>query len=995
MFRHKGSIFTIPAEQSFLDSLASQMIIETEGDLSQFSETIVLLPTRRACRALQDSFLRLREGVPTALPAMQAIGDVDEEELAFDNITGIDIAELAPAMPDSYRILSLAKRIQSHRISLPEVSPHVSPPDQALLLAIELARFLDMVQTERLDFAGLDALVPEELAMHWQETLGFLRDFTENWPSEVERLGFLEPAERRNRLLDARVQQWGSNPPAGPIIAAGSTGSIPVTADLLAMVARMPQGRVILPGLDLLSDETNWAAISKDPTHPQFGMARLLKRLKVKREDVAVWGHQSICDRRARLILEAMRPAPMTAVWQNLEKSEPLPTDGLHLIECSNESEEAGVIALILRKQLEVEGKTGALVTGDRRLARRVAMELKRWKINIDDSAGIPLADTYPAIFMRLVAEMVAEQFGPVALLGLGKHPLTAAGFTVAGLRSGIRLMDRTILRGPRSAPGIQGIRSLLETTESKSLDASSKSLLANILDEFDIRCRPMSSLRDGKVPFSALVEAHIKVAEALAQTEDRGGAERLWVGESGESLARFFSDLRVSASVFSDLSLYHYPAVLNILMRRTIVRPRYGMHPRLNVWGPLEARLQKADCIIVAGLNEGNWPLEVKPDPWLSRPMRRSFGLPVAEQRIGLSAHDFTQLLAAPEVFLTRSRKVDGTPTVPTRWLSRLNSVLRAAGNSSGLIAPDHWTHWQTRLDRPKFIKPVGPPVPRPPISARPEKLSVTQIETLMRDPYGIYARHIINLKKLEPLEADPGASQNGMIIHVILDRYISRFSDGPPPADLQVLLKIGEEVFGEHPMRPSVYAFWWPRFCRIAEWFVVEYERVRVNGVIKSFTEIQGSINLETKNGPFELTARADRIDQFADGRLEIIDYKTGSTPTKKQVQNGLSPQLPLEALIASNGGFEGLKGQDIWEVFAFYYWKLGGGHPAGTTTSFDNLETLIEEAFVGVQTLVEKFSDPATAYEAIPVPSRKPHYNDYEHLERILEWSGGTKK
>ena len=994
MFMYKTSIFTIPAERSFLDSLASRMIIEREGDPSRFAETIVLLPTRRACRALQDSFLQICEGAPTALPVMQPIGDTDEEELAFDSIAGIDIAELAPAMPDSYRILSLAKRIQSYRKCLPEVSTHVSPPDQALLLAIELARFLDMVQTERLDFAGLDSLVPDDLAMHWQETLSFLRDFTENWPSEVERLGFLEPAERRNRLLDARVKQWTGNPPAGPVIAAGSTGSIPATADLLALVARMPQGRVILPGLDLLSDEENWAAISKDPTHPQFGMARLLKRLDVNREDVEVWGQQNTCEQRSRLILEAMRPAPMTAVWQGLEKSGPLQTEGLNLIECSNEAEEAGVIALILRKQLEVEGRTGALVTGDRRLARRVAMELKRWKINIDDSAGVPLADTFPAIYMRLVAEMIADKFGPVALLSLGKHPLAAGGFTVVGFRSGMRLMDRIILRGSRPAPGIKGIRSLLDATESKSLDASNKSLLAHILDELDIRCRPMSALGDGRIPFSTLVESHIKVAEALAETTDEAGAERLWAGQNGESLASFFSDLRVSASVFSDLSLNHYPAVLNILMSRTIVRPRYGMHPRLNVWGPLEARLQKADCIVIAGLNEGNWPLELKPDPWLSRPMRRSFGLPAAEQRIGLSAHDFTQLLAAPEVFLTRSRKVDGTPTVPTRWLSRLNSVLCAAGNDSGLMAPDYWTHWQAMLDRPQFIKPEGPPAPRPPTSARPKKLSVTQIETLMRDPYGVYARHIIDLKKLEPLEADPGASQNGMIIHAVLDRYINHVSDGAPPDDLQVLLKIGEEVFSEHPMRPSVYAFWWPRFCRIAGWFV-EHERARVNSVIKSFTEIQGSITLETRNGPFELTARADRIDQLADGRLEIIDYKTGSTPTKKQVQIGLSPQLSLEALIANKDGFEGLKGQDGLRVAAFHYWKLGGGDPAGTVTSFDNLETLTEEALGGIQMLIEKFSDPATAYEAIPVSSRKPQYNDYEHLERILEWSGGIKK
>ena len=995
MKKDQGSIFTIPAGCSFLDSLASNMVDETNGDFSSLSEFVVLLPTRRACRALRDSFLRILEGAPTVLPTMQPIGDSEETALVSDTADGFANADLPPAMPDTFRILALAKRIQSHKPRVPEGSTHVSQPDQALLLARELAGFLDLVQTERLDFASLSALVPDDLAMHWQETLGFLCDFTENWPLDVKRFGFLEPAERRNKILNARVQHWKRNPPSGCILAAGSTGSIPATSDLLATVASMPRGRVILPGLDLKSDEENWAAISKDSTHPQFGMARLLDRLKVKRKNVAVWGSLGECETRSRLILEAMRPATMTVAWQNLRKAKPLSTDGINLIECSNEAEEAGIVALLLRKQIEVEGKTAALVTSDRRLARRVAMALKRWNIDIDDSAGMPLAETFPAIFMRLIAEMIAEKFSPVSFLALGKHPLSAAGFNLGTFLSGIRKMDKLLLRGPKPSPGIAGIRDLLSTNDIKNQSSDIKDFLLNVIDEIGSRCQEMTSLDGVTVPLDNLVNSHIKVAESLAQTEAQTGAERLWAGVNGEALAKFFSELRTFAGIFSEVSLHNYPAVLNILMRRSTVRPRYGMHPRLNVWGPLEARLQTADCVVLAGLNEGNWPLEVGPDPWFSRPMRRSFGLPPAEQRIGLSAHDFSQLLAAPEVFLTRSRKVDGTPTVPTRWLSRIKAVLRASGQVPGLEVPDDWACWQVLLDRPDSFSPIEPPAPRPPVSVRPKKLSVTQIETLMRDPYGIYARHIIGLKKLEPLEADPGASQNGIIVHAVLDRYISHCANNKPTDELATLIRIGKEVFDQNTLRPSVKAFWWPRFCRIAEWFV-EFERKRRSKVSQSLTERCGSIRLQTKYGSFELTARVDRIDQLVDGKLEIIDYKTGGIPSRGQVEIGLAPQLPLEAVITNQGGFEGLDGVRAPRVSALSHWKLTGGDPAGIVQTFEtNVEMLAEEALAGVQALVEKFNDPSTPYSAIPVENRKPRHNDYAHLERILEWSSNYKK
>ncbi|HAT36183.1 MAG TPA: double-strand break repair protein AddB [Rhodospirillaceae bacterium] len=991
------SIFTIAADHSFVDSLAARLLAETDDDPLRLADTTLLLPTRRACRALSEAFLRLRDGEPLVLPAMRALGDTDEEGLALEEAPGLDLAELPPAMPDSRRVMALAERIIKYRADLLDTPEYVSLPEQSLLLAAELARFLDQVQTERLSFAGLDALVPDELAIHWQETLAFLREFTEYWPDEVEEMGFLEPVMRRNRLLEAKVRQWKQQPPAGDIVAAGSTGSIPATADLLKVIAGLPRGRVVLPGLDIHSDDENWKAIEDDPTHPQFVMAQLLRRFGVSRSDVRRWETRDTVQKpvnkaspRARLILEAMRPARTTTAWQSLKGFETASLEGLSLLECANETEEAGVIALILRSGLETEGKTGALVTGDRRLARRVAAALKRWNIEIDDSAGVPLSETPPAVFMRLVAEMIAEGFGPVALLGFGKHPLAAAGYEPARFRSLMRALDKNLLRGPRPAPGIAGLRAVLAGRDGKALSKSAKADFVELFDRLEHRTTAMLALGDGEVSLSALVDAHIEVCEALAESAGDPGAERLWAGENGEALALFFADLRDSADAFSDLAPAHYPAMLEVLLGRSVVRPRFGKHPRLNIWGPLEARMQRADCLIVGGLNESNWPRDPAPDPWLSRPMRKSFGLPAPEQRIGLSAHDFTQALAGPEVILTRARKADGAPTVPTRWLSRLQSVLHAAGHADGLAVPHRWIEWQRALVRPGSPEPTLPPAPVPPLSARPKQLSVTRIETWMRDPYSIYARHILDLRKLDPLAADPGSAERGIIIHAALDRFMRLHPEKLPSDALSALLAIGEGIFGEELARPAVRAFWWPRFRRIAEWFI-DLEGRRRDGIQGSVTESKGSIVLDTKAGPFELTALADRIDRLNDGALEVIDYKTGAVPSEKEVRLGFAPQLSLEAVIAERSGFAGLDGASVQ---ALSYWRLTGGDPAGEVKSISkDMEALAAEALKGLQELVDRFSDPGTAYAAIPAPAHRPRYNDYAHLERILEWSGGA--
>ncbi|MFM9842928.1 MAG: double-strand break repair protein AddB, partial [Dongiaceae bacterium] len=827
----------------------------------------------------------------------------------------------------------------------------------------------------------------------WQRTLKFLGILTEAWPQILQEEGCIDPALRRNQVLAAQAAFWRAQPPADPVIAAGSTGSIPATAALLEVVAQLPNGRVVLPGLDREADETTWTAILEDVTHPQHGMARLLQRLSLTPAAVRDWAcglRAAAPPSRARLLNEALRPAVTTDRWHSLAQE--VKADGarrerlklalreVRRIDCANPQEEAQIIALQMRGVLQAEGKRAALVTPDRGLARRVAAELTRWGIAVDDSAGQPLAETPPGIFLRLALDLLAERAAPAPLLALLKHPLAAAGVKPAALRQAARSLEVATLRGPRPAAGFAGLRDAVATGDGKEHLA--------LVDRLAQMSRPMADLLGAaEAPLPALIDEHLRFAEALAATDEQPGAARLWAGEAGEAAATFFADLRESAVSLGAIPGRFYPALLQALIGGAVLRPRYGRHPRLAIWGPLEARLQQADLLILGGLNEGTWPAEPAADPWLSRPMRRNLGLPAPDRRIGLAAHDFAQACGAAQLLMTRSLRVEGTPTVPSRWLLRLDGLLRTIGiEPESLLDPD-WRAWQAMLDRPAAVKAVERPAPCPPVTARPRKLSVTEIETWRRDPYAIYARRILKLEALDPLDAEIGAAERGTVIHQALDEFVRRFP-GPLPDDaLAQLTAIGQRCFGPLLSRPSLWAFWWPRFLRIAEWFIAE-DGPRRAGLLASHAEVRGLWQMTTPSGRFVLSAKADRIDQRRDGAWEIIDYKTGGVPPKKEIDRGLSPQLPLEAAMLSAGAFEGLP---AGEAAALAYWRLSGGEAAGTNLEIKgDVAQLTKDAADGLRNLIDAFAQPASRYLSLPDADAAPRFSDYGHLARIREWS-----
>ncbi|MBT6095435.1 MAG: double-strand break repair protein AddB [Rhodospirillaceae bacterium] len=990
------TVFTIPAGWPFVDALAEGLMAEAEGQPEALAAMTVLLPTRRAGRSLREAFLRLSGGRPMLLPRMMPLGDMEDEDLLIGGWeTGLGSSDeelyLPPPIPGLRRQMLLARLVMAR-------PDNAATPEQAMFLAQELARLLDQVHTERRDFAALQDLVPEAFAEHWQITLDFLKLVTELWPGLLQAEGALDPADRRNRLLEARNRLWLNAPPGNPVIAAGSTGSIPATADLLATVARLPQGAVVLPGLDRGASIETWNHLA--PSHPQYGMAQLIRHLGIERGDVTEWpgtgkgtgkdtGGDATQPARTALINAALAPAE--AGGQPLPSAVDATTalEGISRIDCPGPTEEAAVIALMMRRNLDLPGRTAALVTPDRDLARRVAAELRRWNIHIDDSAGIPLAQTPPGAFLRLIAETVATELTPVALLSLLKHPLATAGVSPSACRRFARDIEIAALRGPRPAPGFDGLRAALSEAEAETgtkIEPASLEIFERVHEQLS----PMLDAFNQDAPsLEDLLRRHMETAEALSARDDDSGEHTLWGGEDGEAAAALMADLQQAASAFPELSPREYPAMFEAAMMGRVVRPRFGTHPRLFIWGLLEARLQRTDLVILGSLNEGSWPPEAQANPWMSRPMLETFGLPLPERHVGLTAHDFVQALGAPQVVMTRAERVTGTPTVPSRWLRRMDNVFERLGLSQALRPEEPWLDWVSALDRPKAPRPALPPRPTPPADARPDKLSVTRIETLVRDPYAIYAGQILKLRALDPLQADPGAADRGTIVHRAMDRFIKAFPDDLPADAERHLLEIGREVFESFLTRPGVRALWWPRFQRIASWFVANERRRREQGFRTVSTEATAKLEISGFRGPFTINARADRIDFRADVGYAVIDYKTGAPPTAKQVEAGWNPQLPLEAAMAEAGNFPGL---DPAPAAQLVYMRLSGGRQPGEERVLKlDVADVISETLVGVTKLVQKFEDPATPYLSQPRPQFLNRFGDYDHLARVKEWRG----
>ncbi len=979
-------LFTIATERRFADELARVVLAEHGGDPLALADVLILLPTRRSVRALREAFLRAADGKPTILPRMAPLGDVDDGEWEIASGDG-DALTLPPAIDPTEREALLAQLVAAFTDD--QGHPIAQSAAQALKLARELARLLDELAIEGVSFSQLEGLVEGNFASHWQRTLRFLAIVGEHWPQMLAGRGQIDAIERRTLAIRNQADRWRANPPATPVIAAGSTGSQPATRDLLAAIAELPQGVVVLPGLDQDMDEASWEAL--DPSHPQYGLRELLTALGRTRADIQEWPGAASGSVRHFLITELMRPAETSDAWV---KPEAASLEHVTRADCATPHQEALVVALALRSVLDTPGRTAALVTPDRGLARRVAAELKRWQIDIDDSAGTPLVDTPAAALLHALIAVVDAGFAPVELLALLKHPLCTLGMDRALVRDATRRLDRKCLRGLKPAPGLASIRARVD--EAKFGDPGDRAAVKMLLDRLDQASRSLVEMMQGNAGPDALLAATIAAAEKISPPET------LWSGEAGSALADALGRLRTAWANRPAIASGEWPGLFAAMLEPETIRPAFGRHPRLSIWGPLEARLQRADLLVLGGLNDGTWPPAVETGPWINRPMRAELGLQQPERRIGLSAHDFVAALGAERVLLTRAEREGGAPTVSSRWLARLDALF---GYEPGGQAPvpeyiqrgrRSFIAWAEAIDRPDAYEPWTRPEPRPPVEARPTRLSVSSVEQWRRDPYGLYARRILGLEALDPLEAELGAADRGNALHKALDEFLSLHPSGVlPPNAAQEFEALGEKHLAELLTSPAERAFWWPRFQRLARWFVAEENERRASGARLLASESTASMTVGPAAQPLRIEARADRVDELERGVWEIIDYKTGRVPTKKELEALFAPQLLLEAAMAERGGFAKIDGKA--KTVRLSYWQANGLDDGGKVSEIERSDELVAEMMALVEKMAEHFSNPDTPYTALPWPAYGPHFNEYAHLERVAEWStaGGSEE
>jgi len=1038
-------VFSVPVSVPFLRSVIAALVdgrlvdgFEARANPERLAQATLYLPTRRAGRMAREIFLDELNTDAAVLPRIVALGDIDEDELAFAQAAtpGLAALEIPPAMDGLQRRLLLAQLIAAWAKQIRPGDPNQAPlvtggPDSTLALADDLARLMDDMVTRKVDWRALDSLVPDALDKYWQLTLQFLTIARDVWPAILSERGRIEPAARRDQLIEAEAARLTISH-EGPVIAAGSTGSMPVTAKFLHAVAALPQGAVVLPGLDTDLDEDAWQLIGgvrradgqfttlPASNHPQFAMHALLQRFGIKRGDVEILGQPA---RHGRDVLasEAMRPSNASAHWHarlaepdTIEKIAGGMKD-LAVIEAANPEMEALAIAVAMREARHLN-KSAALVTPDRALARRVMAALGRWNLLFDDSGGDALMDISAGIFARLAAEAVASQLEPPTLLALLKHPLCRLGGEQGAFRRAIETLELTLLRGTRPQPGSTGLArdfirfreelSKLRRQEPSSLHGSEPrtKLHHDDLDEAErligllqAALKPLESLASKPYDFADLAERHRTVLMELSRDQD--GVALAFEGHQGSVLASAFDDL-LGEQTPSGLmvALGDYPQVFQTAFGDRVVRRPEVANAQLRIYGPLEARLTQSDRVILGGLVESVWPPAPRVDPWLSRPMRHALGLDLPERRIGLSAHDFAQLLGSEEVILSHAAKVGGAPAVASRFLHRLEAVAGDERWKAAIKAGEHYVRFAAELDRPDEIKPVEQPEPRPPRAARPLKLSVTAIEDWLRDPYTIYAKYILRLAPLDPVDMPLSAADRGSAIHDALGEFTQTYATTLPDDPARALRLIGEKYFAPLMERPEARALWWPRFQRIAGWFA-GWETVRRDDISTIAAEIQGNISIRLDNErTFTLSARADRIEHRHDRTYAILDYKTGQPPTGKQVRMGLSPQLTLEAAILREGGFEAIPAGS--SVSEFGYVRLSGNNPPGEQKPLELKITRSEQpqlpdeaadyARQQLEALIRKFEDEAQGYTSLNLSMWSNRYGSYDDLARIKEWS-----
>ncbi|MFT7311662.1 MAG: ATP-dependent helicase/nuclease subunit B [Paracoccaceae bacterium] len=931
--------------------------------------------TRRMQRRLHEI---LTAGPPRLLPKIRLVTDLADLP---------QIVPVPPALPALQVKLQLAQLVTR----LLDNDPTLAPRSAVFDLAESLAALIEEMHGEGVSPDTLRALDMGEHSAHWARSLAVLNIVTSFFDADPTHLPGNEA--RLRRVVTTLADTWAKTPPHDPIIVAGSTGSRGATRLFMEAVARLPQGAVILPGYDFDQPDNVWHGLSDALTaedHPQYRFRVLMDALDLTPPDVQPWTTLAPpAPERNKLISLALRPAPVTDQWRRdgkaMQTEVPAAAAGMTLIEAPSPRFEAAAIALCLREAAD-NGLTAALISPDRMLTRQVASALDRWSILPDDSAGRPLNQTAPGRFLRHVAGLFGARLRLDACLTLLKHPLTASS---PGMRGNHLRFTRELELFLRRSSCAFPTPEALALWVGKSDKNDGRGAWADWVGIHILTPPPAS-----EQPLEDHITAHLALAEILAAGPSVTGSGALWLKKPGETARQAMHKFEQAAPFGGIFSTFDYTTLFTKIISGEEVREETLSHPRIMIWGTLEARVQGADLVILGGLNDGTWPELPTPDPWLNRQMRKEAGLLLPERRVGLSAHDFQQAVAAPRVVLTRSVRSAEAETVPSRWLNRLGNLMRGLGDTGKDAFDqmkkrgDYWLDLASALETPATrVDPAPRPSPCPPVAVRPKELSVTAIARLIRDPYDIYAQRILGLNKLNPLNPTADARLRGNVLHDAFKQVIKVGQHLPTDPEIAhaALLAALEKALEKEVPWPAMAAFWLARFRRSLP-AVLNREQMRAAVGIPVLIETKHAIKLTGLD--FTLTAKPDRIDELSPGTFAIFDYKSGPPPSEKQVLS-FDKQLPLTAAMLERGAFAPL---GTGRVEQMTYIGLGaGGKDVDIPLIPKNSETLLPDStWEGLVQLIRAYNQPTQGYTARRANQSVRFVGDYEHLSRYGEWS-----
>jgi double-strand break repair protein AddB len=959
--------------KALVDGLLSRMEGRPPEDLAKVE---LIVNTRRMQRRIVDLF---DQGPAVLLPQIKLLTDLADVSM---------LDEIQPAVSPLRRRLELVPLITK----LIESDTSLSARTSAFDLADSLATLMDEMNGEGVPPSVIKSLDVSDQSGHWARALTFI-DIVQRYFGDTDEAPDKE--SRQRKVIETLTARWTETPPEHPVIVAGSTGSRGATMALMQAVAKLPQGAVILPGFDSDVPSSVWAELQDPMTsedHPQYRFAKLVTLMGVDRDCIQNWLETaSPVSGRNKIISLSLRPAPVTDAWldegPNLENLEQA-MGPVTLVEAPNPRTEAMAIAMRLRQAAE-DGQSAALITPDRMLTRRVTAALDRWGILPDDSAGIPLQLSPPGRFLRHVANLLTDELTVEHLLTLLRHPLSHSQddrndhlrFT-----SDLELYLRKEMIPFPTQDVLKGWAMLNPSPERSAW--------------VDWLCTHLTNVKtSGMQP----LESWVALVRSLSETIAGGGVPNqsgeLWLKDAGKEALRIMADFETQAVFGGDTTASDFVGLLGSVLSGGEVRNEFAPHPNIMIWGTLEARVQGADLLILGGLNEGTWPEAPKPDPWLNRTMRNEAGLLLPERRIGLSAHDYQQAVAAPEVWLSRSIRSDDAETVASRWLNRLTNLLSGLPSLDGpkvlesmIQRGNDWIAKVQALEEVTSVQAAQRPSPQPPVAMRPRKLSVTEISTLIRDPYAIYAKHILRLKPLNAIQQPPDARRKGILVHSVLEEFVKQASSDHSKLTRQNLLQVMERQLEDQVPWPATRIKWLSDMERVADWFV-EGERQRLSEGHPIATENAAVGDIEVGTTGYRLRVRADRIDRNTEGDVVLYDYKTGTPPSRRQQRN-FDKQLLIEAAMMERGGFKAV-GKSSVSHAAF----VGVGRTPsiveapfeakGSAEIRDDVGETPDETWARLQLLLNSYLNPETGFTARLMMERDAYGSDYDSLSRYGEW------